>query len=184
MAMKRSEYFPYKCSLCGSETNAAAVAAALPDEILMAETARRHGRRQTPHAGPGRPPGARCPGCDAEMSSLELRHHRLGCIAQRLKELKRANLKVYLLPKDPDPFPDFGIDAVSETEVEFKKLSSSQSLTVELQKIAEITVNSAEKAASIRLLGRVSWNGPIERWRFDPTILGRPRRRSNTRPVR
>lgn len=110
------------------------------------------------------------------MSTGELREHRLGCIAQRLKELERRRYKIRLLPKEPDPYPDFDIHRVSDTEVDFQKLSNSQYLPLELQKIAEITVNSAERIASIRLLGRVSWNDSTKEWHFTPTIMGRPRR--------
>jgi len=176
--MEHQEYYSYKCPHCRVETNAATVVAALPDEVLIAETARRHGRRQTPHAGPGRPSGGRCPGCDIEMSSADLREHRLGCVGQRLKELKRRRYKIRLLPKDPDPYPDFDIERVTNAEVDFQKLSSSQHLSVELQKIAEITIDSAERMVSIRLLGRVRWNENTKQWHFVPTIVGRPRRRT------
>ena len=172
--MIQPQYFTYKCPHCDNKRNAAEVAAALDDEILFAEAARRNGRRQTPHAGPGRPTIVRCPGCDEEMSSAELREHRLGCVCRRLNELVRQSMNVRLQPKDPDPYPNFRIQNVSESEVEFNKLSSSQYLTIETRKIAEITVNSDEKVAYIRLLGRVCWDGEIKRWRFRAPVIGRP----------
>jgi ribosomal protein L44E len=172
--MDKPQYFSYMCPHCRAETNAAEVASALDDEILMAETARRNGRRQTPHAGPGRPTIIRCPGCDSQMSSAELREHRIGCVCRRLNELVRLNLNIRLQPKDLDPYPNFRIQKVSENEVEFQKLSSDQYLTVETRKIAEITVSSGERIAYLRLLGRVCWEDDIQRWRFKATLVGRP----------
>jgi hypothetical protein len=172
--MNKAEYFSYVCIHCRAETNATEVAAALPDEVLIAETARRNGRRQTPHAGPGRPAIVRCPGCDGEMSSAELREHRLHCVARRLNDLLRLNLDIRLQPKDPDPYPNFRIRCASEDSIEFVKLSSSQYLTVETRKIAEIAVSSDEKIAYIRLLGRVCWEDSIQRWQFRATVVGRP----------
>jgi hypothetical protein len=172
--MDQPQYFTYKCPHCYAERNAAEVAAALDDEILIAETARRNGRRQTPHAGPGRPTIVRCPGCDGEMSSAELREHRLGCVCRRLNDLVRLNLDIRLQPKDPDPYPNFRIRCVSENEIEFVKLSSSQYLTIETRKIAEITVSVDEKIAYLRLLGRVCWDNSDQRWHFKATLIGRP----------
>jgi hypothetical protein len=79
-----------------------------------------------------------------------------------------------LHPKDPDPYQDFVIDEVGESEVEFHKLSSDQRLIVELQKIAEITPSVQERLARVRLLGRVSWNEASRAWCFTPSVLGRP----------
>src|ERR1700693_1636550 len=135
--MDKPQYFSYTCRHCRAERNASDVAVVLQCEVLFDETALRKGRRQTPHAGPGRPTVVRCPGCDGEMSSAELREHRLGCVCRRLNELLRQNVYVRLQPKDPDPYPNFRIQKVSENEVEFHKLSSSQYLTVETRKIAE-----------------------------------------------
>lgn len=172
--MGRAEYFSYTCLHCLAKTNAAEIAAALQDEVLFAEAARRNGRRQTPHAGPGRPTIVRCPGCDGEMSSAELREHRLNCVTRRLNDLVELNLRIRLQPKDPDPYPNFRIRSASENEVEFVKVSSSQYLTVETRKIAEITVSPDEKIAYIRLLGRVYWEESIQRWQFRATVVGRP----------
>jgi hypothetical protein len=172
--MSEPQYFSYKCPHCHAETNAVEVVTAMDDEILIAETARRVGRRQTPHAGPGRPTIVRCPGCEGEMSSVELREHRLACVCRRLKELVRQNLDIRLQPKDPDPFPNFRIQKVSEDEVEFLKVSSGQYLTVDTRKIADITVSSEDRIAYLRLLGRVCWEHNIQRWRFKATLVGRP----------
>jgi len=172
--MVKPQYFSHTCPHCRAETNAAEVAAALPDEILLAETARRNGRRQTPHAGPGRPTIVRCPGCDGEMSSAELREHRVDCVCRRLKELLQQNMNIRLQPKDPDPYPNFRIEKISENEIEFHKLSSSQRLTVETRKVAEITVSPEERLAYIRLLGRVSWDSGSQQWRFTAPVVGRP----------
>lgn len=174
--MDEPQYFSYKCPHCLAETNAVEVVAVIDDEILIAETARRTGRRQTPHAGPGRPMIVRCPGCDGEMSSAEMREHRLACVGRRLNELVRQNLNIRLKPKDPDPYPNFRIQKVSEDEVEFLKLSSGQYLTVETRKIAGITVSSEDRIAYLRLLGRVCWEQNIQRWRFKATLVGRPPR--------
>src|SRR5690349_14325919 len=109
-----SEYFKFKCPNpnCGLVTNAVDVAATLPDEVLIAEAARRNARRQTGHAGPGRPIISRCPGCDAKMSTLEMREHRIPCVRERLTKLQHRH--VQLIPKDPDPHPDFMILRVNE----------------------------------------------------------------------
>jgi len=170
--MNTNERFTYTCPKCQAEINAACVAAALPDEILRAETARRNGRCQTPHPGPGRPAIARCPGCDAAMSSAELREHRADCVRDRLRNLR--NFKIHLQPKDPDPYPDFMISELGENEVTFQKLSSGQWIDVELQKVAEITPSLQERLARIRLHGRVTWHENIHCWRFTPSVLGRP----------
>jgi hypothetical protein len=162
------------CPHCRVTSNAAEVAAVLPVEVLTAEVARRNGRRQTPHAGPGRPTTVRCPGCDEEMAAAELREHRLGCVCRRLNDLLRLNMDIRLQPKDPDPYPNFRIEKASENEVEFHKLSSDQRLTVETRKITEFVVNSDEKIAYIRLQGRVCWDDSIQRWRFRPRGMIRP----------
>ncbi len=83
-------------------------------------------------------------------------------------------MNIRLQPKDPDPYPNFRIEKVSENGIEFHKLSSSQRLTVEARKIAQIAVSPDEKLASIRLLGRVSWDNGIKRWRFTAPVIGRP----------
>jgi len=170
----KKQFFPYKCPNCQAEMNAAHVAAALPDAVLVAETARRNGRRQTPHAGPGRPTVVRCPGCEERMTTAELRGHRVPCVRDRLNELQRRNQKIRLSPKDPDPYPPFAIREVSDEEVRFQKLSSGQYLAVELRKVAEIILNPQEQIADIRLLGRVMWDDSIQRWRSVPTLIGRP----------
>jgi hypothetical protein len=170
--MRALEIFIYTCPNCQTPTSAARVAASLPDEILRSETARRNGSRQTPHAGPGRPVFARCPGCDLEMSNSELREHRVGCVRDRLRKL--CGFKIHLHPKDVDPYPDFVIAKVDESEVEFQKLSSSQCLGIELQKVAEITANLQDRVARIRILGRITWDESNQAWRFTPALLGRP----------
>jgi hypothetical protein len=106
------------------------------------------------------------------MATVDLREHRLPCIRQRLNKLKHHDVR--LTPKDPDPYPNFSIENVSEIEVMFKKLSSSQHLTIELQKIAEVTPIDAQGLLYIRLLGAVRWNDDLKEWQFLPTRLGRP----------
>ena len=171
MGMK-PQYFRYTCPHCQKETNATQVAASLPDEVLLTETARRNGRKQTPHAGPGRPTVVRCPGCEEEMTTAELLEHRVPCLRDRLKKLPYRNIQLH--PKDPDPYPNFSVTSVSETEVEFEKLSSDQHLKIELRKIAEVTVDSQQECVYIRVLGRVIWDESIQHWRFVPTRIGRP----------
>jgi hypothetical protein len=106
------------------------------------------------------------------MASSELREHRRGCVRDRLRSLRA--FKIHLHPKDVDPYPDFVIAKVGENQVEFQKLSSSQYLAVELQKVAEITPSVQERLARIRLLGRVTWDESSQAWRFIPSVLGRP----------
>src|SRR5882672_327786 len=151
------EFFTIECPGCRGLLRATSVAAALPDEVLFAETARRNGKRQTPHAGPGRPSLARCPGCDLEMRANEMRDHRLPCVRHRLAQLLQLSFKVHLSPKDPDPYPDFRIESVDGDWGRFQKLSSSQRLEIHLAKIAEIIVDRSAKVVYIRLLGRVIW---------------------------
>jgi len=170
------EYFSYTCPQCSHETNAAKLAAALPDQILFIECARRNGRkRKNPNAGPGRPTIVRCPGCDQEMSSTELRPHRSDCVRQKLKIIHGLARSVRISPKDPDPYPNFYIVQVSENEVEFEKGSNHDRITVELNKIAEIIVGGDDNIAHIRVLGHIAWLEEIKRWRFRPSQIGRPR---------
>jgi hypothetical protein len=164
----KPQYFPYKCPDCQSTRNAAQVASELDYAVLAAEMARRKGHRQTPHAGPGRSAVARCPGCDTEMSSAELREHRSDCVRGHLSKL--MGFKIHLSPKDPDPYPDFMIESVGNDEVVFEKLSSTQRLPIELRKVAEIMADRGRRIANIRLLGRVVWDGRA--WRLGPARSG------------
>jgi len=170
--MKEEQCFLFTCALCKGQTNEAHVAAALQDEVLIAETARRIGRKQTPHAGPGRPTLVRCPGCDIEMSAQELRDHRIPCVRERLNKLKYKKFQLY--PKDPDPHPLFMLTGVTEDQADFEKITSGHTLTVELRKIAEIFAGQSEDANYIRVLGRVAWNHDRMLWTFMPSRLGRP----------
>lgn len=146
--------------------------AQLDDEVVIAEAARRQGRRQTPHAGPGRPTLSRCPGCDQEMPIAKLRDHRMPCIRERIESMRYQ--QVQLFPKDPDPYPNFMVKRVDDSGVEFEKLSSKQSLRIELRKIAEIVAGSDDRPTYIRVLGRVHWDGLSTTWQFIPSRLGRP----------
>ncbi len=171
------ETFTVECPVCKSHLNATSVTAALPSEILLAEAARRNGRRQTPHPGPGRPSVVRCPGCDVEMRAVELREHRGSCVRRRLDDLMKQGFKVRLSPKEPDPYPDFRIESADGEYVRFQKLSSQQHLEIELGKVAEIVVDRSAKTIDIRLLGRVVWNEGLghAEWQFTPSRIGRPR---------
>lgn len=168
------EYFAYACPHCHKRSNATDVASSLPDEVLSQEAARRNGRRRQRHAGPGRPTKARCPGCEGEMSSAELREHRIACVRTKLQQFQHLSFPVRLTPKDPDPYPNFFINQISEAEVEFRKGSNADHLTVELQKIAEIKLDRESRLIHLRLLGYVSWHDDIKRWRFAPSRVGRP----------
>lgn len=172
------QYFQFICAHCGAVTNAADVAASLPRKIISTENARRIAVRQTPHAGPGRPKFTRCPGCDGPMSASELRSHRIPCVKRRLEDLRERSIRVHLRPKDPDPYPEFRIEEVEHDCVRFQKLSSDQRLSIEIRKIAEVTLH--EQSASIRLFGRVRWvevGVPGPEWQFTPTrSAGRPQK--------
>jgi hypothetical protein len=86
-------------------------------------------------------------------------------------------MPIHLSPKDPDPYPNFYLMSVNEGEVEFRKGSNSDHVTLDLRKISEITISPADKLAYIRVLGRIVWREDIKRWRFAPTAeVGRPRR--------
>jgi len=171
------EFFTIECPACRNRLKASPLAAALPDEVLLAETARRNGRRQTPHAGPGRPSVARCPGCDVEMRANEMRDHRSSCVQLRLTQVMQRGFTVHLSPKDPDPHPDFRIVSIDADYVRFEKLSSDQHLEIEFGKVAEITVDQPAQIVDIRLLGRVIWKeeARYSEWRFIPSRIGRPR---------
>ena len=172
-------FFTYTCPSCHTEINAALIAAALPDTVLMAEAARRSGRRQTPHAGPGRPSLVPCPGCDTPMTAPELSNHRVGCVRVRLENLRQQNFIIHLSPTDPDPFPDLKIDEISPNTVVFHRLSSGTHLPIELQKIAEIAIDNPHpyrKIANVRLHGHLTLDQGLV-WRFAPSQpIGRPRR--------
>jgi endogenous inhibitor of DNA gyrase (YacG/DUF329 family) len=167
------QIFTVDCPHCGGKLNAAEVVKRIPPQVFAAEVASRNGRRQTRHAGPGRPSVVRCPGCDSQMSTAELKEHRPACVRARLGAVRSTNAEVFLLPKDPDPYPAFSIKRIDEetNTVEFLKNSAMQYLSIELQKIAEITPAPLERAVYIRLLGRVAWDASIERWRFLPRSL-------------
>jgi hypothetical protein len=137
---------------------------------LFAETAGRDGHLQAPHVGAVRPAIVRCPGCDNEMSSDELRAHRIACVREYLKRL--LTYRIHLFPKDPDPFRDFMIDTVGDDEVVFQKSSSTQRLPIEIRKIAEITPDHQTKFATIRVVGRVAWDG--SKWSLVPAQSGGP----------
>ena len=84
-------------------------------------------------------------------------------------------MTIQLAPKDPDPYPNFHINRISEGEVEFQKGSNHDIVTVDLRKIADITMSPADRVAYIRVLGRIVWHADIKRWRFAPTgAVGRP----------
>jgi uncharacterized protein (UPF0212 family) len=177
--MQDSEYFTHTCPHCGTERNAAHVAAELPDRVLAMETARRNARRprqvrrKVTVRRRGRPALVRCPGCSQEMSSAVLRDHRISCVLAELQKV--LALSIDLTPKDPDPYPAFAIAHINETTVEFRKKSNDDHITVDLRKIADITINQQDRLAYIRLLGRVVWREDIKRWRFEPTApIGRP----------
>jgi hypothetical protein len=174
MEIGHSEVHLYKCPFCDKERKASEVAESLPVEILQRVTARRNVslRKRRSVAG-GRPILARCPGCDLKMTAVDLREHRLPCVRERLEKLKGIGRRALLTPKDPDPHPNFSIDMVSHDTVIFHKLSSSQRLTVELQKIAEIT-DDGQALVRIRVLGEVRWNDNVSAWEFLPTRIGRP----------
>src|SRR5260370_33933924 len=113
------EVFLHTCPNGHAQRNAAQVAKELPGEILVPEAARRYAGRQTPHAGPGRPTLARCPGCDEEMPTAELREHRVPCLRDRLHKLRCQAFVFRLYPKDPDPYEDFRIDRIDDEQVQF-----------------------------------------------------------------
>jgi hypothetical protein len=84
-------------------------------------------------------------------------------------------MPIQLTPKDPDPYPNFHLSNVNEAEVEFRKGSNADHVTVDLRKIAEITISREDQLAYIRVLGRIVWRDDIKRWRFAPTAaVGRP----------
>jgi len=91
-------------------------------------------------------------------------------------------MTIQLSPKDPDPYPNFRINRVQDAVVEFLKSSNQNLVTIDLRKIAEITVNQAEQLAYIRVLGRIAWHADIEGWKFEPTgPVGRPLKLSGVR---
>ena len=102
-----------------------------------------------------------------------MREHRIPCVREELQRLQ--GMVIQLSPKDPDPYPDFYISRVDETEVTFLKGSNNDNVTVDLRKIAEITRSLPEKRGYVRVLGRIVWHSDIKRWRFEPTApVGRP----------
>jgi hypothetical protein len=109
------------------------------------------------------------------MTSLELREHRIPCVRANLEMLQR--LPIQLAPKDPDPYPNFYLHQVGDTHVGFEKHSNGDLVTVDLRKIAAITISESEGIAYIRVLGRIAWRDDVKRWRFEPTAaVGRPSR--------
>jgi len=175
MSAKEPEFFTYTCPHCFTVRNAVDVAKELPPEVLVRRIRPLIGRlRRNRLAGPGRPSLARCPGCSREMSTYDLKAHRIPCVRGELEKLR--GMPIQLAPKDPDPYPNFYLHHIDETEVGFEKGSNNDLVTVDLRKIAEITINQAEKLAYVRVLGHVGWHPEIDsgRWRFAPTAIGRP----------
>ena len=114
---------------------------------------------------------ARCPGCSQEMSSADLREHRIPCVRREL--VKLSGMPIQLAPKDPDPYPNFHLHHVNEAEAAFEKRSNGDLVTVDLRKIA--AVSHADEVGYVRVLGRINWHDGIKRWRFEPTAaVGRP----------
>lgn len=114
------------------------------------------------------------------MSAADLRDHRIPCVRAELQRLQGTVIQ--LSPKDPDPYPNFYISRVHETEVTFLKGSNNDNVTVDLRRIADITISPQEKLAYIRVLGRIVWHGDIKRWQFEPTApVGRPPQPSGAR---
>jgi hypothetical protein len=168
----QSEEFRYTCPHCSKESSAIDVANDLDISVLRSAVARRNAlSRRNRGAGLGRPKLVLCPGCSQEMASSELRDHRIPCLRDELHKLR--GLPILLFPKDPDPYPNFYINNVGDSAVEFLKGSNHDSVTVDLRKIAEVT--RVDQTAHVRVLGRVVWHTEIKRWRFAPTgPIGRP----------
>lgn len=177
----QSEEFVYKCPHCAKERNAIDVAADLDVTILRSAVARRNSlTRRNRAAGLGRPMLVRCPGCSQEMSSSDLRDHRVKCVRNELEKLR--GLPILLSPKDPDPYPNFYVHDLADTEVEFLKGSNHDLVTVDLRKIAEIS--KVDRVGHVRVLGRIVWHADIKRWRFAPTgPVGRPRNQAGQQPL-
>lgn len=172
MSAKKLEFFSYECPHCAAVRNAADVAKELPAEVLVQRTRPLIGScRRMRLAGPGRPRTSHCPGCAKEMPTEHLRGHRIPCVRAKLEKL--TGMQIELEPKDPDPHPAFRLHRMGENEVEFQKISNHDIVTVDLRRIAEITIED-DTTCHIRLLGRVALldNGKI--WRFVPTAIGRP----------
>lgn len=107
------------------------------------------------------------------MSYAELRDHRVPCVRQELEKLRGK--PVQLLPKDPDPYPNFYLESVDDEKAQFRKGSNGDGVDLDLRKIAEVFVSAADKSAYVRVLGRIIWREDIKRWRFVPTAaVGRP----------
>ncbi len=172
MSTRSLQYFPYQCPHCSLVRNATDVAQELPAEVLLHRTRRLIGsfRRKFP-AGPGRPRTSHCPGCSEEMPGGDLRGHRIPCVRARLERLK--DMQFELKPKDPDPDPAFHVYRVGESHVEFQKSSNHDIVTVDLRRIAEITIDD-HRTCHVRVLGRVVWHDDGKGWRFTPTAIGRP----------
>ncbi len=162
------------CPGCKAQLRAVEIAALLPDDVLAAENSRRNGRRQAPHPGLGRPKLARCPGCDSQMDHEALREHRLDCVRGRLESIKSKNI-IRLYPKDLDPNPNFRIHQIEGDQVCFRKGSNDQDVHVDLRRIARIIEHGHDGSVEIRLLGRLIWDRTDQRWRFLPSLIGRPR---------
>ncbi len=89
--------------------------------------------------------------------------------------VRNRGFKVWLSPKDPDPYPDFSVQAVHDDAVHFKKQSTPQApIAIDLRKIAEITDDNVREIAHIRLLGRLVWDAVSTLWNFEPSRIGRP----------
>jgi hypothetical protein len=111
-----------------------------------------------------------------QMTTAKLgEHDRRVCVRNRLIALMQKGLRVWLSPKDKDPYPDFSIQAVDDEAVHFKKLSTPQGpIAIDLRKIAEITDDSVRQIVHIRLLGWLAWDAVSTLWNFEPSRIGRP----------
>ncbi len=173
MSTRNLEYFPYQCPHCSLVRNATDVAQELPAEVLLHRTRRLIGsfQRQVPRGTQGGRARLHCPGCAEEMHADDLRGHRIPCVRAKLERLK--DMQFELKPKDPDPDPAFHVYRVGESHVDFKKRSNHDIVTVDLRRIADITIDG-DRTCHIRVLGRVVWHDDGKGWRFTPTAIGRP----------
>jgi hypothetical protein len=170
-----SEEHKIACPRCRGHISAMSVVALLPDEVIASENARRMGRRQKPHAGPGRPKGARCPGCGRKMKKGAMKEHRADCVGKRLHSMSVRRVKVRIFPSDPSPDPYFVIEDVDEKNFRLRKISNYQYVDIAIRAIADIDEQKREKRAEIRVLGRLNWVAEGRRWRFAASVIGRPR---------
>lgn len=157
------------CPNCNFEFDPVELAKKLPNDVLIAERARRNGLRTRRRvvAGPGRPKDvARCPSCPGIFTLAQFRDHLLPCLTAKLKDFQSTSTRIQVSPMDSTEYRDFHVGEIRSQTVTLHKLSNMQQIEIPLRSIREITPQLNDRQPLITLRGSLRWNNDIQRWWF------------------